>query len=499
MANISKSKYVEFCICNKYSWLSKYKSELILEESNTTEFTDKGKEVGELAKGLFKGFVDVTTYDGDSLDIKQMLERTKDEINKGTKTICEAAFLYNNAYCAIDILKKEKTGYSLYEVKSSTKLKDSFYTDVAYQKYVVEHCGIKINSCYIIYLNKGYIKNGDLDLEKLFNIVDVTDDIQEEYDEVELNIKDYNDIMDNNKEPDTFLCAESCGGKKECPFWHYCAKDIPEPSVFDLYDMRKNKKFQLYNSGIVSFEDVHNSNINLSNFQQKQVDSYMNNLTEIIDKQEIRDFLDKISFPLYFLDFETMEMPIPEYDGTIPYQQVPFQYSLHYIEKEGGELKHKEFLAETGKNPLRDIAESLCNNIPMDVCVTAYFKKFECTRLAELASIFPDLSEHLLNIKDHVVDFLDPFKYGYYYNKGFGNSCSIKVVLPTLFPNDPTLDYHNLKGCVHNGGEAMNIFPQLKNMTKSEQAEVRESLLRYCELDTYAMVKVWEELKRVAK
>lgn len=109
MANISKSKYVEFCVCNKYSWLSKYKPELILEESNTTDFTDKGKEVGELAKGLFKGFVDVTTYDGDSLDIKQMLEKTKDEINKGTKVICEAAFLYNNAYCAIDILKKEKT------------------------------------------------------------------------------------------------------------------------------------------------------------------------------------------------------------------------------------------------------------------------------------------------------------------------------------------------------------------------------------------------------
>lgn len=497
MANISKSKYIEFCVCNKYSWLNKYKPELKLEESETTDFTDKGKEVGDLAKRLFGDYVDVTTYDGDILDIKRMIEKTKEEINKGTEVICEAAFLYNNAYCAIDILKKEKTGYCFYEVKSSTKIKDQHYTDVAYQKYVVEHCGIKINTCNIIYLNKEYIKNGDIDLNKLFIVEDVTDDIQKEYDNVAINIKDYNDIMGSNIEPITILGAKKCGGKKECPFWHYCAKDIPVPSVFDLYNMRSNIKYNLYERGIVSFEDVYNSKINLSNFQQKQIDAYMNQLTDIIDKKQIKNFLKNITFPLYFLDFETMQMPIPVYDGTYPYQQVPFQYSLHYIEKEGAELKHKEFLAEADKNPLRDIAESLCRDIPMDVCVTAYNKKFECSRLAELASIFPDLSEHLLNIKDNIVDFLVPFKEGYYYNKGFGNSCSIKVVLPTLCPNDPTLDYHNLKGCVHNGGEAMDIFPKLKYMSKKEQTEVRESLLRYCELDTYAMVKLWEELKRV--
>lgn len=152
---------------------------------------------------------------------------------------------------------------------------------------------------------------------------------------------------------------------------------------------------------------------------------------------------------------------IPKYIGTKPYAQIPFQYSLHYIETEGGELKHREFLAESGTDPRRKLAEQLCADIPMNVCVTAYNKAFECTRLKELAETFPDLAEHLLNIRDNIVDLLVPFQSGYYYNRAMGGSFSIKSVLPAIFPDDPELDYHNLEG-VHNGGEAMTIFPKIK-------------------------------------
>jgi hypothetical protein len=225
-----------------------------------------------------------------------------------------------------------------------------------------------------------------------------------------------------------------------------------------------------------------------------QVDSSLNN-TIYINKVEIAKFLSTLSYPLYFLDFETMQPVIPEFHGTHPYQQIPFQYSLHYIEKEGGELKHKEFLGVSGEDPRRALAEQLCVDIPLNVCTTAYNKAFECTRLTELAESFPDLAEHLLNIRDHIIDLLVPFQSGWYYVPSMGGSFSIKSVLPALFPEDPELDYHNLQGSVHNGGEAMSIFPKIKDMAIDEQQTARQSLLIYCCLDTFAMVKVWQKLK----
>lgn len=212
----------------------------------------------------------------------------------------------------------------------------------------------------------------------------------------------------------------------------------------------------------------------------------------------INEFLSTLSYPLYFLDFETMQEAVPLFDGAKPYAQIPFQYSLHYIERENGELKHKEFLGVSGEDPRRKIAESLCENIPENVCVLAYNKGFECGRLKELAEQFPDLSKHLLNIKRNVKDLLVPFRKGGYYNKKMGGSFSIKSVLPAIFPDDPELNYHNLEE-IHNGGEAMTVFPRIKDLPPEEQRKTRKNLLKYCELDTFAMVKVWQELLRASK
>src|SRR5699024_2265135 len=127
--------------------------------------------------------------------------------------------------------------------------------------------------------------------------------------------------------------------------------------------------------------------------------------------------------------------------------------------------------------------------IPAGACVLAYNKSFECGRIGELAEIFPDLQKHLYSIEFSIKDLLDPFRYGYYYKKEIGGSFSIKSVLPAMFPDDPTLNYHNLDG-VHNGGEAMSIFPKIKDMPLKEQEVARHNLLKYCELDTFAMVKI---------
>ena len=214
----------------------------------------------------------------------------------------------------------------------------------------------------------------------------------------------------------------------------------------------------------------------------------------------IRKFLSNLSYPLYFLDFETFQQAIPQYDGQKPYQQITFQYSLHIKESASAAYRHEEFLAPNdGSDPRRAVAEQLCKDIKMDVYTLAYNKSFECSRIKELASLYPDLSEHLLNIADHIVDLIDPFRAGDYYVPAMGGSFSIKSVLPALFPDDPSLNYHNLTGGVQNGGDAMTIFPKIQHMKLDEAEAAREALLRYCELDTWAMVKVWEKLKEVAK
>jgi len=272
---------------------------------------------------------------------------------------------------------------------------------------------------------------------------------------------------------------------------------LPQPSVFDLYRLSFQKKLDYYEKGMVSYGDLLAAP-KLNDKQLRQIRFQLTDCGDHIDKSGIRAFLNTLSYPIYFLDFETMQQTIPQYPGTWPYQQIPFQYSLHYIESPGGELKHKEFLAESGTDPRRAIAESLCRDIPMHTCVTAYNRGFECGRLKELAQQFPDLADHLLNIRSNIQDLLTPFQSGHYYNRAMGGSFSIKSVLPALFTDDPSLDYHNLEG-VHNGGEAMTIFPKIKDMPAEEQAIARKNLLEYCKLDTYAMVKLWEKLVEAAR
>ena len=218
-----------------------------------------------------------------------------------------------------------------------------------------------------------------------------------------------------------------------------------------------------------------------------------------IDKQGIRKFLRTVKYPLYHLDFETVQYAIPFYQGTHPSQQVAFQYSLHIEPTQGGECEHREFLADAcSDNPMRELAEQLCRDIPADKCVLVYNEDFEKTRLKEMAEAFPDLAEHLLAIRNNIIDLLQPFRDGYYYVPAMEGSFSIKKVLPALFPNDPTLDYHNLPGTVHNGGEAMDIFPKMRDMGGQELEDARHSLLVYCQLDTWSMVVILRKLYQVS-
>ena len=493
---LSKSRYCLFTQCPRALWLRVNRPELATPDSSVESRMEKGNEIGDLAMQLFGDFVEVTSADEKGkLDLSEMITRTNTLLLEYTPVICEASFSYNGCYCAVDILKYENGGYAIYEVKSSTHANEIYATDIAYQKYVLEHCGVNVTGTYLVCLNNEYVFDGVLDIHKLFKIVDLSDRVAEHYEYVEGNVMAANDILDDPVEP-LYGLSEGCNKPYPCAFWKYCSSHLPEPCIFDVYKIPFAKKVEYYNDGIITYEDIKNTKEMGNHIRSLQINHGLEELGTYVDKKGIKKFLDTLSFPLYFLDFETMQLPIPQFVGTRPYAQIPFQYSLHYLESPDGELKHTEFLGISGEDPRRALAEQLCRDIPMNVCTLAYNKGFECGRIKELAEYFPDLAEHLLNIADNIKDLIVPFRAGHYYNRAIGGSFSIKSVLPAIYPDDPSLDYHNLEG-VHNGGEAMELFPLIKDLPLDEQATARHNLLKYCELDTYAMVKVWEELVRV--
>jgi hypothetical protein len=259
--------------------------------------------------------------------------------------------------------------------------------------------------------------------------------------------------------------------------------------------MWKSKKWELFYKGIITFKQLLESGYPLKNRERQQIETEHKNLKPHIDKQYIRDFLSSLSYPIYFLDFETYQQAIPLFDNVKPYLHIPFQYSLHILAK-NGELSHREFLAKEGTDPRRCFVESLCNDIPVTSCVLAYNASFEKNRLKYLADLFLDKSDHLLAIKENIIDLMVLFKSHAYYVSEMEGLYSIKKVLPALFPNDPELSYDNLTG-IHSGNEAMAAFADLHKHSKEEIAEIRTQLLEYCKLDTFAMVKILKHLQEV--
>ena len=499
MFHFSKSKYCLHIQCPKILWLKKYKPEEFVQDTSVENRMTTGNVVGDLAMGLFGDYTEVTVLNKDGKpDISAMIEKTRQCLLDGVENICEASFSHEGLYCAVDILRKEKDGYAIYEVKSSTEPKYIYIVDISYQKYVLEKCGVKITGTYVVNIDSDYLFDGTLDIQKLFKITDVSALVEEEYGihHIEAELDYAKSTLACKDEPALDLSV-GCQNPYPCGFWKYCSRHIPAPSVFDIYRMSFTKALELYKQGITDVKDVLAS-AKLNALQKQQIDYILNDKPDHVDKDGIKNFLDGLSYPLYFLDFETMQLVIPEYPNSHPYQQITFQYSLHYIEGENGELKHKEFLGVSGEDPRRALAEQLIKDIPKNACVLAYNRGFEKGRIKELAEMFPDLADSLMKIRDNIQDLIDPFHHGHYYTKAIGNSFSIKSVLPAMFPNDPELDYHNLEG-VHNGGEAMTLFPLIKDLPPAEQEVARRNLLKYCELDTYAMVKIWQKLKDLCK
>ncbi len=489
---LSKSRYCKAVQCKKIIWLKKYKPECAIQKARDTVL-ENGTAVGQLAKSLFGKYENIDF--NEKLNI--MIEQTKKLLANKPNIITEASFNYDNNFCSVDILKNDLDGVEIYEVKSSTEISDIYLDDVSYQYYILNSLGFNIKKASIVYINNKYVKRGELELNKLFNIEDVTEIAKSKLQEIKNNISELNKYMEEHKEnePKDDI-GMKCFKPYECEFWEYCTKNLPKPNVFDIKGgMHLDKKFEKYYDGKISFDDLQNENLNPKYLEQ--IDFELNNLSPKIDKEAIKDIMKTLTYPLYFLDYETYQVAIPEIDGTKPYQQLPFQYSLHIIKNEGAPLEHKEFLAEIDdKEFIRHFAEQLIKDIPDNGSVIIYNKAFEPARNREIAEMYPELKDELERINSNMVDFLVPFKQRKYYTKKMQGSASIKYVLPALYPDDPELDYHNLP-VVHNGGEASEAFLSLKGKSKEKQEEIRHGLLVYCRLDTYAMVKIWMKFKEI--
>lgn len=491
MKRISKSRYVAYKTCPKSLWLNIFHPELAKEDPTAQKHIDDGVEVGKVAKGYFPDTIDVSSKKEDgTLDIDNMIGLTNRYLALGNKTIAEASFSVDNLFCSVDLLHPFEDGYEIYEVKATTNVEKEHLIDAAYQKYVLERRGLKILGTYILHLNNEYRRKGELELNKLFiaSKVDYEPLFIQTYGEIKYDISRIEEIYKSDIEPEAPLCT-TCG---DCPYKDYCLKDLPTPNVTSINGFRK--KWECLNDHIVTYQDVLLAEIKLNKRQKVQIQSYIEHKDRIIDDIGVHDFLDTVRYPIYHLDFESIQLPIPPCDDAWPYEQIPTQYSLH-IEYKDGHLEHKEFLGES-IDPRRAIAEALCRDIPMGACVLAYNKTFECGRIKELADLYPDLKEHLLDMANNVVDLIVPFKNGSYYDKAMAHSNSIKYVLPALYPDDPELDYHALP-VVHNGGEAMDIYPKMLVAEPIEKERIRDGLLKYCCLDTLAMVKVLRKLKEV--
>lgn len=469
--NLSKSKYCAAVQCPKMLWLKEYKSEVVLEDTVDQEVLDAASSLINLAKRR--------VLDGEH------------------KVVTEEFFSAEGLSCSVDIVKylSEKE-VELYEVKSSTSVQEWWNDGAAFQYYVLTKAGYRVKSYQVIYINNKYVRHSKLNYRLLFNLVDITDKVLAKQGEVEENINNICEYLKQTEEPLKDI-GEHCFTPHDCEAWGYCTKHLPQPSVFDVAGAKRETKLECYYNGLTSFADLIAID-EFSDSQRKQIEHELYDYPPEIDVENIRKFLAELSYPIYFLDFEAFQPAVPLFKETKPYEQIIFQYSLHYLEEEGGELKHKEFLAYPGSDPRCALAEQLCQDIPRDVCVTAYNKGFEKGKIRGLAELYPDLSEHLMNIHDHIQDLMVPFQKKWYYCKAMQGSYSIKYVLPALFPDDPTLDYHNLEG-VSNGREASETFERMSKMSAEEIELVRQQLLKYCGLDTFAMVKVWEKLKEVCE
>lgn len=373
--------------------------------------------------------------------------------------------------------------YHIYEIKSSTSEKKDHLSDATFQSIVIGDT-LTISSVHLVLLNDEYIRGDSLDIEQLFRMPDVTQDVSEMTPTVLAQMREALAVCKTDTPQGVFNCLNP----KCCPCLELCHKDLPTYSIYNIPNLTPKKRRELEEAKTIAIDDI-DINFSFTPKQQKIVD-VMQSKTPFLDKSTVRSLLHGLTYPLYFLDYETYDEAMPLYKGHKPYQKMVFQYSLHIVSGNGGEIQHEEYVATETGDPAYDLVRHLRSRISDTGSVIVWNKAFEGGRNKEISEQYPEHKDFLLDINNRMFDLMEIVSKGYYVHPDFRGSWSIKNVLPVMVPE---LSYKDLS--INKGDMAMIAWWEMvNNPDQNIKKETAEALLKYCGLDTLAMVKIWKKL-----
>ena len=502
--SLTKSSYLDGLNCEKFLWINSFlQSEIDPPKAFDQNLMDDGNEVGALVIELYPGGIEVPKS---IINRDERIALTNQLIENGTEVIYEATFFADNIEIRVDALLKVKDGYEIRELKS-TKWKNEIIKDKKFQKhiddvsiqyYVLNKLGFCITNSYVMAINGEYIRGDMLEVKDLFKEEKVSNKVLDIQESIPEKVKHLNEILsDSGKEPNTDIGShchkdgQKCGAKKYC--WYHQRK-IPDYSIFEIFNLGKNS-LNLYYENIVDIKDIP-ENYKKTPLQQFYIDHWNNESTSINHKK-IDEFLSDLNFPLFHLDFESYNPTIPKYKNSRPYQQIPFQYSIH-VEHNDDKCEHREFLGNPKSDPREELICQLLTDIKGNSSVIVY-SGFEQSRIEELARDFPKYSDELLAIIPRIKDFEEIFIKRYYYSYKLKKKYSIKKVMQLLVPSMESR-YIDLKiaGKVSCGEEAILACKKLYTEENPVKIElIRKELLDYCELDTLATVESLRAIRKI--
>jgi hypothetical protein len=482
---------LKYTQCRKYLWLHKYRQDLASEAAASAmkRIFDEGYEVENIAYKMFQD--GKSAYDD---DIPTAVANTKKMVKARQKTIFQPTISNWKVFCRADIIRlyPKYGNWDIYEVKSSTEVKDIHLIDLAFQKICFEDNWFKIGKLFVVCVNKEYIRQGAVDHKKFLKIVDVTHAVDVLIKNVGLDMEMAYKILDNKEEPKVKMLKQ-CHSPYDCVFTEHCRKHLPEDSVYDIAGGLSEEKLEmLLDRGIIDLKDIPDGIVTNKN-GLNHIKAVKTNQV-FIDAKAIKEELSQLEYPLYFLDYETYSPAVPLFDGYKPYQRVIFQYSLHVKKSPDAPLEHYQYLNTKISDPTAELAGSLAGIIGDKGSVIAWNKSFEMGCNREMRERKKQYALFLKSVNERMYDLMQCFKKGYYVHKDFKNSASIKKVMPVLVPK---LSYGELN--IQEGGTASASWLKAADpkLGPKEREKIAKDMYDYCRLDTLAMVEILEVLRKI--
>jgi len=483
---LSKSRFMAGMQCHKRLYLETYRPELAESADESGEATfEVGHAVGALARNRYPGGVLI----GEDLDWSDAESATRDAIrNRAVPAIFEPALSLDGVRVRADVLARTRDRqFDLIEVKSTLDVKPEHEWDLAIQFHVLRGAGVPIRWARLMHLNRAYIYlGGEYDLKRLFRFGNLTRLVRKRRRKVVAALKEMRKMLASHSPP-PIAVGPQCTAPYVCPFYDHCHGDQPEHSIEQLPRLRARLREQLAAMGVLEIGKIPTDFDGLSTLQARVVEAVRTG--KRFHDHAISRKLRKIKFPVHFLDFETFSPALPLYPGTRPYQVIPFQWSDHILNADGG-VTHREFLHCDRTDPRRSFANELLDAVGTKGSIVAY-GAFEATRLRELGEHFRDLASALERVRKRIVDML-PLIRAHVYDHEFHGSFSLKSVLPALVP---ALGYDDLK--ISGGNIASMAYAeiQIPDIPPERSAELRAALLAYCQRDTEAMLELFRRLR----